>query len=168
MPANMLNRFWTLTVIFLIAVTIIGGIVIWSRYSPSRQVEISLPRAEEWQGTIYIVGAVNAPGCYAFTGRDSLEALIQAAGGTSNSANLSGLKLYIPEAGRLEPQKIDINRAEVWLLKVLPGIGEVLAQRIVDYRQQNGWFRNTNDLLKVAGIGSKTYERIKNLITVAD
>ena len=102
---------------------------------------------------------------------DSLEALIQAAGGTTSSADLSELKLklYILEMGEeQEPQKIDINRAEVWLLKALPGIGETLAQRIVDYRHQNGLFLNTNELLKVAGIGTTTYEQIEHLITVAD
>jgi len=67
-----------------------------------------------------------------------------------------------------EPQKIDINRAEVWLLKALPGIGETLAQRIVDYRHQNGPFHNIRQLLQVAGIGTTTYEQIKHLITVAD
>jgi len=67
-----------------------------------------------------------------------------------------------------EPQKIDINRAEVWLLKALPEIGETLAQRIVDYRQQNGPFHNIHDIVKVDGIGKATYEQIKDLITVAD
>jgi len=168
MATNKLNRFWTLTIIFLLAITIIGGIVAWSRCSPSRLVEISLPQGQEWQGAIYIEGAVNAPGGYLFNAKDSLQTLIQAAGGTTSSANLSGLRLYIPEAGKVEPQKIDINRAQVWLLKALPEIGEILAQRIVDYRQQNGPFLNTGELLKVAGIGDKTYEQIKDLITVAD
>ena len=168
MATTKLNRFWTLTIIFLVVITIIGGIVIWSRCSPSQPVEISIPQGEEWQGTICIEGAVTAPGYYPFTAKDNLETLIQIAGGTTGSANLSGLRLYIPEAGKVEPQKIDINRAELWLLKALPEIGETLAQRIVDYRQQNGWFRNTNDLLKVAGIGVKIYDQIKDLITVAD
>jgi len=67
-----------------------------------------------------------------------------------------------------QPQRIDINRAEVWLLKALPDIGEVKAQAIIDYRQQNGPFRSTNEITRVAGIGTATYERIKHLITVAD
>ncbi len=168
MTTGKLNRFWTLTVIFLVAITIIGGIDVWSRYSPGQPVEISIPQGQEWRGGIYIGGVVITPGFYSFTTKDSIEALIQAAGGTTSSANLSGLKLYIPGVGAEEPQKIDINRAEVWLLEALPEIGETLAQRIVDYRQQNGLFHNTRDLLKVAGIGTITYEQIKDLITVAD
>jgi len=167
--ASNLNKFWTLIIILLIAIIAVGGIVAWSRYSPSQPVEISIPQGQEIQGVIYIGGNVTTPGFYPLTGSDSLEALIQAAGGITSSANLSGLKLYIPGAGgEQEPQKIDINRAEVWLLKALPGIGETLAQRIVDYRRQNGSFLNTGELLKVAGIGTATYEQIKHLITVAD
>ena len=169
MATDKLSRFWTLIIILLVVIIVVGGIVVWLRYSPSQPVEISIPRIQEWRGSIYIGGAVTNPGLYPFLDKDSIEALIQTAGGTTSSANLSGLKLYIPEVGEeQEAQKIDINRAEVWFLKALPGIGETLAQRIVDYRQQNGPFRNTNELLKVAGIGTTTYEQIKHLITVAD
>ncbi len=169
MAASKLNRYWMLITILLVAITAIGGIVAWLRYSPSQPIEISIPTAQELQGSIYIGGNVTNPGFYSFTAGDSIEALIQAAGGTINSANLNGLKLYISEVGEgQEPQKVDINRAEVWLLKSLPGIGETLAQRIVDYRQQNGSFHDTQELLKVAGIGTATYEQIKDLITVAD
>ncbi len=168
MAAKKLSRYGTLIITLLVAIIVIGGVVAWSRYSPSQPVEISIPQGQELRGRIYIGGAVTNPGFYPFAAEDSLEALIQAAGGTTSSANLSGLKLHILRAGEEELQKIDINRAEVWLLEALPGIGETLARRIVDYRQQNGPFHNTNELLKVAGIGTATYEQIKNLITVAD
>jgi len=159
--ASNFNRYWTLIIILLTAIIIAGGIVAWARYSPEQPVEISLPQDQGWSGKIYIDGAVANPGYYPFSGRDSLEALLQAAGGATSSANLSGLKLYVPGVGEgQEPQKVDINRAGVWLLKALPGIGETLAQRIVDYRQQNGPFDNTRGLLKVAGIGTATYEQI--------
>ena len=169
MTAGRLNRYWTLTVILLVAIIVIGGIVAWLRYSPGQAVEISIPPAQEWQGMIYIGGNVTNPGFYPFTSGDSIKALVQAAGGITSSANLSGLKLYIPSVEEEQgPQKVDINRAEVWLLETLPGIGETLAQRIVDYRQQNGPFLNTRQIVKVAGIGTTTYEQIKHLITVAD
>ncbi|MCK4388321.1 MAG: helix-hairpin-helix domain-containing protein, partial [Dehalococcoidia bacterium] len=58
--------------------------------------------------------------------------------------------------------------AEPWLLETLPGIGEVLAQRIVDYRSENGPFKRIEDLLKVSGIGEATFEKIKDYITVSD
>lgn len=169
MAASKLNRYWTLVVFFLIAITIVGSIVAWSRYSPGQPVEISIPSTEARPSRIYLGGSITNPGFYPFTTKDDLESLLRAAGGPTSSANLSELQLYIAGAGAEQgPQKININRAEVWLLEALPGIGPTLAQRIVDYRQQNGPFRNTGELLKVAGIGAAIYEPIKHLITVAD
>ncbi len=169
MAKGKLNKYWTLITISLVAIIAIGGMVVWSRYSPSQPIEISISPGQEAQGGIYIGGAITSPGFYPLKVGDSIEALIQAAGGITSSADFSRLELYIPEVGEEQrPQKIDINRAEVWLLKALPGIGETLSQRIVDYRHQNGPFLNTGQLLKVAGIGTTTYEEIKHLITVAD
>lgn len=168
MAASKANRYWTLVIVFLIVITIVGGIVIWSRYSPGQPVEISIPSDEARPGRIYLGGSVTNPGFYPCTTVDNLESILQAAGGVTSSANLTELRLYIAGAGPEQgSQKIDINRAEVWLLEALPGIGPTLAQRIVDYRQKNGPFGNTGELLKVAGIGSSTYEPIKDLITVA-
>jgi comEA protein len=65
------------------------------------------------------------------------------------------------------PQKIDINRADVWLLQALPGIGETKAQAIVDYRIQNGLFRVVEDITKVPGIGASVFDKIKPFITVS-
>jgi len=67
-----------------------------------------------------------------------------------------------------EPQKIDINRAEAWLLEALPGIGPSKAQAIIDYRQQNGGFSHITEITEVPGIGMSIYEDIKDLITVGD
>jgi competence protein ComEA len=64
------------------------------------------------------------------------------------------------------PQKVNINTAEVWLLGSLPGIGETLAQRIVDYRIVNGYFQSIDDLKQVDGIGASVFEKIKDKITV--
>ena len=167
MAASKIN--WTLITIFLVVIIVIGGTAAWLRYSPSQPIEISIPQGQQIQGEIYIGGAVTNPGFYPLKGGDSLEALIQAAGGTTSSADLSQLKLYILQLGEGEqPQKINLNRAEVWLLEALPRIGKTRAQDIVDYRHQNGPFCNINELIKVEGIGTTTYEQIKHLISVAD
>ena len=168
MTTSKFSKYWTLIIILLVTIIAIGSIVAWSRYSQSQPIEISIPTAQELQGKIYIGGAVSNPGFYSLQAGDTIEALIQAAGGTT-SADLSRLKLYIPQTGEeAQPQKIDLNRAEVWLLEALPGIGETRAQAIIDYRQQNEPFNNINELIKVEGIGTTTYEKIKHLITVAD
>ncbi len=169
MITSKFSQYWTLITILLVAIIAISSIVAWSRYSQSQPIEISIPTAQELPGEIYIGGAVSNPGFYSLKAGDTIEALIQAAGGTADSADLSWLKLYIPQTGEGEqPQKIDLNRAEAWLLEALPGIGETRAQAIINYREQNEPFRNIKELTNVEGIGTATYEKIKHLITVAD
>ena len=61
---------------------------------------------------------------------------------------------------------ISINDADKESLMALPGIGEVLAQRILDYRDENGAFSAPEELLNVEGIGKKRLEEILDLITI--
>ena len=165
----MSSRFWMLVVIFLVAVIIASGIVVWSEYRPGQPVEVSLPPQAETQGEIYIGGAVSNPGIYPLKNGDSVGDIIRAAGGATDTADFNQLELRLPERGEIElPQKIDINRAEKWLLQALPGIGDVRAQAIMDYRRQNGPFHHISELTKVEGIGTTTYEQLEHLITVAD
>ena len=91
-----LNKYWALITVLLIAVIVIGGIVAWQKYSPAHSVEIFLPFSPEFQGEIYLGGAVSNPGFYPLESGDSIEALIQAAGGTTDDADLTRLKIYIP------------------------------------------------------------------------
>lgn len=67
-----------------------------------------------------------------------------------------------------EEDRININTASETLLDTLPGIGPVLAKRIVEYRQANGPFQQTADLSQVDGIGAETLLSILDLITVED
>ena len=66
------------------------------------------------------------------------------------------------------PQKIDINAAGAQDLQRLPGIGPVLAQRIVDWREENGDFMIVEDLLAVEGIGAAKLDEIRDLITIQE
>lgn len=61
---------------------------------------------------------------------------------------------------------LNLNTATAAELETLPGIGAVLAQRIVDYRAEHGPFAAVEDIMKVSGIGDKKYEAIESLITV--
>lgn len=63
------------------------------------------------------------------------------------------------------PGLININTADVHQLSMLPGIGETLAQRIIDYREHNGAFDSIEDLMQVEGIGEKRLETITAYIT---
>ena len=94
-----LNKYGTLVIILLIAIIAVGGIVTWSKYSPGQPIEISTPNSPSQQqlNQIYIGGAVTNPGFYPLKASDTTEALIQAAGGTTIDADLSQLRLYIPQ-----------------------------------------------------------------------
>ena len=164
-----LNKYWILIIIILVATIATGSAVIWSKYGSTQPIEVSLASGQEWQGMVYVGGAVNNPGSYPVKAGDSIPEIIQIAGGTASNADPSSLNIYIPcLVEEKQSQKIDLNRAEAWLLEALPSIGEVRAQAIIGYRRQNGPFHNINELTKVEGIGITTYEQIKQLITVAD
>jgi competence protein ComEA len=61
---------------------------------------------------------------------------------------------------------VNINTATQEALETLPGVGPVIAQRIIEYRQANGPFQTIEDIQKVKGIGTKTFEKMQGLITV--
>lgn len=61
---------------------------------------------------------------------------------------------------------VNINTAGVDQLVKLPRVGEKIAQRIIDFRKKHGKFKKPADLMKVKGIGEKTFEKLKKLITV--
>ena len=164
------DRFYLFVTVFLVIAAIAGGVMLAVQHSRSQPVEIVLSQTEPpaQSGEIYIGGAVANPGIYSLREDDTMLALLLDAGIEPN-ADLSHIELYIPREGEEQShQKIDINRAEPWLLEALPNIGEVLAQRIIDYRSENGPFRRIEDLLKVSGIGSATFEQIKDYITALD
>ncbi len=98
-----------------------------------------------------------------FAGSGSSGAGLAGAGGGGSSASTSsgGSNLSGVSSGR-----ININTADVTLLQQLTGVGPVTAQKIVDYREQNGNFGSIEELKNVSGIGEKTFEKMKDDITI--
>ena len=160
---------WVIIATLLVLVIIAGGVFIWLNYSGGRPLEISLSPSPEPIGEIYIGGDVHNPGYYDLFTDDDVEGLIAAAGGITGDGELNQFELNVSgdDAGE-SSQLININTAEAWLLESLPGIGTVKAQAIIDYREQNGHFRNIQELMKVEGIGLASFETIRHLITVAE
>ncbi|HEY0514767.1 MAG TPA: helix-hairpin-helix domain-containing protein [Thermoanaerobaculia bacterium] len=73
----------------------------------------------------------------------------------------------LPAQAAADGKKVNINSADSSQLTMLPRVGPSVAQRIVDYRKQNGSFKKPEDLMLVRGIGEKTFELIKPYVAVA-
>jgi len=138
----------------------------------AEEIVISPPSPEI---SVYVEGEVANPGIYNLENGDRVADAIEAAGGFTGNAdqssvNLSvtlkeGAQIHVYKSGDV-PQKVNINTAEIWLLESLPGIGETLAQRIVNYRIAHGYFQSVDDLKQVDDIGAAVFEKIKDKITV--
>jgi competence protein ComEA len=158
----------------LIILIIIGGVFLLQRQPWSKKpLEITLitpassPLAEM---KVYVGGAVLNPGWYPFEEGDCIEDILSMAGGCTSNAAPAKIELYVCEnfesGESVAPQLVSISRADAWLLDALPGIGPSLAQNIVQYREENGPFVMTQELLLVPGIGEAKYDGLKDLITV--
>lgn len=138
---------------------------------------------------VYISGAVRAPDVYQLPKAARIKDLVLAAGGFTTDAdpeqiNLAervddGQHIHVPRQGEAASASdtanpkpadadgpIDINAASEAELDALPGIGQALAQRIIEYRTTNGSFKAIEDLRNVKGIGPALFEKIASLITV--
>jgi competence protein ComEA len=78
-------------------------------------------------------------------------------------ASASALPAVAAEARRV----VNVNTADPSQLALLPRVGPAVAQRIVDFRKENGPFKSPEDLMLVQGIGEKTYQLIKPYVAVA-
>jgi competence protein ComEA len=167
MPKNSSSNVRKICVLVLLIIIVSGAVIISVKFPRNDPIEISLITKYNINSQIYIDGAVNNPGCYAIKDGDTINSLLQVAGDLRSNADVERLTLYVPDKGENESyQKVNINKAERWLLEALPGIGETLAERIIEYREQNGLFRNINELIIVPGITLSTYEKIKDYITI--
>ncbi len=163
------TRIWAFVIIFLLVVTGVSTIIALVRFKPAKPVEIRLPPPPSLSGSVSIGGAVANPGIYPFSQDDTVASLLQSAGGPSANADTSTLTIDVPAAGSTNAaQKVNINTAGAWLLEALPGIGATRAKTIVAYREANGPFKSTSDLMNVSGIGQSVFDQIKDLITVTD
>ncbi|MDH7577223.1 MAG: ComEA family DNA-binding protein [Bacillota bacterium] len=142
---------------------------------------------------VHVAGAVGKPGVYYFPQGTRVVAAVEKAEPLAeadlDSLNLArilvdGEKIYVPRPGETPPSlqvggdnsgsplsppqsKLNLNTATAADLDArLPGIGPVLAQRIVDYRNSHGPFRSIEDLQNVSGIGPSRFEQIKELVTI--
>ena len=137
---------------------------------------------------VHVAGAVQSPGVYVLPVGSIVQQAVAAAGGAQpdaelNAVNLAarlsdGMQVYIPAEGELVPtplplpnssvpsEQVRINQATAGELELLPGIGPVLAETIIEYREANGPFQTEEDLLQVAGIGPAKLDAIRDLVII--
>ena len=140
-----------------------------------------------------VKGEVHHPGVYQMKAENRVKDLIEAAGGFTPLADDQKLNLaqlledqmviVVPKKGEEvnsevaqaptsqkkevgKEGKVNINTATVEELKTLKGIGEKKAEAIIEYRKQNGSFKNKEELMKVRGIGKKLYESFQERVIV--
>jgi competence protein ComEA len=135
---------------------------------------------------VHILGQVNDPGLYALHDGDRAVDVVAAAGGLTPSADPAALNLarflsdgeqiIVPAVGQAVPAsgsgagtaipgKVNINTADEPTLETLPRVGPAMAARILAWRTANGRFTAVEDLMSVSGIGEKTFEGLKDLVT---
>lgn len=129
---------------------------------------------------VHVLGAVSQPGLYELTEGSRVVDAVAAAGGFRADADATAINLArvvtdaeqvrVPAVGEVVAQiddgLVNLNTAEAGELQSLPRIGPALAARIVAWRESNGSFRSVEDLLAVSGIGAKTLDALRSLVTV--
>ena len=152
------------------------------------------PEIESEELYVDIGGAVQRPGVYKVEDGTRLYEVIELAGGLTSDADTDsvnqaafvedGIKVIIPiyvesdaenpgvTQGGNETQivpdnsgNVNINSADKETLKTLPGIGDVIADRIIEYRSLNR-FQTKEDIMNVKGIGNSIYDKIKDGIVI--
>jgi len=158
--------------------------------------EVIMKVADNKKGLVIVDvdGAVKNPGLYEFAEGDRVNDAIKKAGGLLESAYtkninkarllVDGEKIYIQDESDINSNvvimedsiyntgeviqngdKVNINTASKEILMTLDGIGEVYSQKIIEYRDKNK-FSTIEDIKNVKGVGEKTFENIKDKITV--
>ncbi|WP_102510450.1 helix-hairpin-helix domain-containing protein [Sanguibacter massiliensis] len=135
---------------------------------------------------VHVVGRVARPGVVTLAAGARVADAVEAAGGLRRDADVThvnlarpvadGEQILVPRRGEdppppspgtsTVPGKVDLNAADVAALDALPGIGPVLAQRIVDHREQHGPFPDVASLSDVSGIGPALERKLADLVTV--
>lgn len=133
---------------------------------------------------VHVAGKVRQPGVVQLPAGARVIDAVEAAGGALPGADLSSLNLArpltdgeqvlvgVPPAPGGPTAKptgqtvVDLNTATLEQLDALPGVGPVLAQRILDYRDEHGRFESVEDLQQVTGIGARKFAELSELVRV--
>ncbi|MDL2281216.1 helix-hairpin-helix domain-containing protein [Selenomonadales bacterium OttesenSCG-928-I06] len=153
----------------------------------SDDVAYSISTSSAHEYTVHINGEVKNPGTIKVKPKSKVKEVVEIAGGFTEYADESkvnleeeiydGMQIKIPakedankkwktKAKLGENEIININTANQDDLEKLPGIGPKLAERIIEYREKNGNFKEKTNIKRVDGIGDKKYQAIENNIQI--
>ncbi len=127
---------------------------------------------------VTVSGEVETPGEYRVKQGSRVYEVIYGAGGITPSADVKrvdldaiatdGMTIHVPsdtdENAPAVIPVVNINTADFETLCIIPGVGESIAQRIIDYRKKNGNFSDVSEIMNIRGIGKKTFEKMKYYI----
>ena len=165
------------------------AIVVQTNTAEKPEDSFSQPETIKNELVVHVAGAVQNPGVYTLQDGSRVEDAItraqllpQSDADALNRAALlsDGQKIVVPfvdeaqtsnpltesEGGTMPNDKVNLNHATLAQLMTLPGIGEVKAQAIMQYRQEHNGFQTIDQLLQVNGIGSAIYSQIAHLVCV--
>jgi competence protein ComEA len=177
------ERSWIAGVVIAVC-ALVGAVVLWPSPAPAPVVEhiVSRPVPQaDAPLVVHVSGAVAEPGLVSLPFGSRVADAILAAGGASSEAVLSGINLAAPitngqrvviptladasvRTGGIGGGPVALNHASVSELEELPGVGPVLAQRIIDHRDRHGPFTTVEDLLDVAGIGEAKLAALRDYV----
>jgi competence protein ComEA len=133
-------------------------------------------QAKTGEIVVAVSGQVHQPGLVRLPAGSRVADALLAAGGALPGTDLSAVNLArklvdgelvaVGIAGTAEPGPLNLNTATLAQLDALPGVGPVLAQRIIDFRAKRGGFTQVDELRQVDGIGEETFARLKDLVAV--
>ncbi len=172
------------TVVGLGVLVLVGGVV-WfglgtTEPAPPRPNVDPVARVDSSSITVHVSGAVLDAGVVVVPSESRVMDVVIAAGGATLAADLTrinlaaavrdGERIIVPFKGEtgVSPateEGVDVNAADASALEALPGVGPVLAARIVLHREQNGPFSTVEDLLDVPGIGEAKLAAMRDAIS---
>jgi competence protein ComEA len=177
------RRSWRAFALLLGAIALGGG-WLWWQGQPREVTQIAgasaLPNAASpvvgGEVVVHVGGAVKKPGLVHLASGSRVADAIEKAGGAKSprvleSVNLArvlvdGEQIILGQsAAAIDSGKISLSTATAAELEQLPGVGQVLAQRIVQHRVDHGPFRNVDDVNEVSGVGDALMDDIRPLVT---
>lgn len=181
--------------VLLLLALVVGGGAFYGMQSQQEAVVLDAaeqPASEEASAgvTVYVTGAVQQPGVVTVAAGARTADAVNACGGLLPQADAErvnmaqpvkdGQQIRVPEkkeigtagadgkaaSGKDADGCINLNTADEKALDTLPGVGPATARKIIEYRESEGGFQSTEDLMKIKGIGQAKYDKLKDKVTI--